>query len=218
MAIIKNNKSLITQNIQRKVFYKPINSNIQKLNTTNKAMTQIWFIQYAQNLSQYINFYGVVSTFGITPSYMYSVPLYFDSIQLPLTIKDTFSGDISIKKSKVNSESKPHRLLYNAIQSLVGVWFYEQNIIFTTVQLDLNRKYSCNLIYYTNDTLYTCTINGSDFKLTDNPTMTSQFDYTYISGIGLYNQNNQLLMIGSLSSPIKNKQGQQLLLRIKLQV
>tara|TARA_R110002153_G_scaffold107999_5_gene248316 strand:+ start:1013 stop:1981 length:969 start_codon:yes stop_codon:yes gene_type:complete len=78
---------------------------------------------------------------------------------------------------------------------------------------DLTINFQSSLRIYENQ--YKCTINENEFQYSLNPTLLSgsnndvYYDYVtgsnftpYISTVGLYNESNELLMVGKLSSPI----------------
>lgn len=78
---------------------------------------------------------------------------------------------------------------------------------------NLSVKFSSSLRIYENQ--YKCTINENEFQYSLNPTLlsgslndvyydfvTGSFFTPYITTVGLYNESNELLMIGKLSNPI----------------
>lgn len=65
---------------------------------------------------------------------------------------------------------------------------------------------------------------GQEFNLTENPTGTDPFSHqqlltdpaTYISAVGLYNDNNELIAIGKLSSPVRKDADHDLRAQVRL--
>ena len=78
---------------------------------------------------------------------------------------------------------------------------------------NLSVKFSSSLRIYENQ--YKCTINENEFQYSLNPTLlsgslndvyydfvTGSFFTPYVTTVGLYNESNELLMVGKLSNPI----------------
>ena len=136
-------------------------------------------------------------------------------------LKDDGDGNVVIDSiSGASSEG--------SVGDVAGQIFYSHGItVFTTSSaaslgrsvsnlsnLDgLTIDFQSSLRIYENQ--YKCTINENEFQYSLNPTLLSgsnndvYYDYVtgsnftpYISTVGLYNENNELLMVGKLSSPI----------------
>jgi len=115
------------------------------------------------------------------------------------------------------------------VDDIVGQVFYSHGIaVFTTGSLatigsematsltnldNLDIRFSSSIRIYEHQ--YKCTINENEFQYSQNKTLLSgslddvYYDYVtgsfftpYISTVGLYNENNELLVVGKLSNPI----------------
>ncbi len=78
-----------------------------------------------------------------------------------------------------------------------------------------------------NSTIYYCRVNHGDFNYSTNPTYTSgskivvkdnstDQPVSYITGIGLYSADNELLAVAKLSEPIKKTPENELTFRVRL--
>ena len=115
-----------------------------------------------------------------------------------------------------------------SVGDVVGQIFYSHGIsVFTTSSVaalgkqmftisnldDLTISFQSSLRIYENQ--YKCTINENEFQFSLNPTLlsgskndvyydfvTGSFFTPYVTTVGLYNESNELLMVGKLSNPI----------------
>ena len=115
-----------------------------------------------------------------------------------------------------------------SVGDVVGQIFYSHGIsvfttssvanlgkqMFTISNLDgLTISFQSSLRIYENQ--YKCTINENEFQFSLNPTLlsgslndvyydfvTGSFFTPYVTTVGLYNESNELLMVGKLSNPI----------------
>ena len=78
-----------------------------------------------------------------------------------------------------------------------------------------------------NSTVYFCRANNNEFNYSSNPSFTSASQIvvksnpsdpstTYITSVGLYSADNQLLAVGKLSEPIKKTSASEFTLRVRL--
>ena len=78
-----------------------------------------------------------------------------------------------------------------------------------------------------NSTIYFCRINHNDFNYSSNPTylsgskirtkrQASDNPVTYITTVGLYSADRELLAVGKISEPLKNDPTQDMTLRVRL--
>ncbi len=78
-----------------------------------------------------------------------------------------------------------------------------------------------------NSTIYFCRINHNEFNYSSNPTFTSagrlvvknnvtDLPVTYITTVGLYSPDNELLAVAKLSEPIRKDPNTELTLRVRL--
>ena len=76
-------------------------------------------------------------------------------------------------------------------------------------------------------TLYFCRINNTDFNYSTNPTYVSSSKVvikesaldqpvSYVTTVGLYGANNELLAVGKLSEPLKKTPNNEMTLRVRL--
>lgn len=147
---------------------------------------------------------------------------YTSSGGLGLKVVDDGDGNLIINSISGSSSS--------SINDVVGQIFYSHGIAtFTTKSLtdlgndvtlssnanldNLQIKFSSSITIYENQ--YKCTINENEFQYSLNSTLLSgslddvYYDYVtgsfftpYISTVGLYNEQNELLVVGKLSNPI----------------
>ena len=78
-----------------------------------------------------------------------------------------------------------------------------------------------------NSSIYFCRINHNDYNYSTNPTYlsgskivvktkTTDEPVAYITTVGLYNDNNELLATGKLSEPLKKTPANEITLRVRL--
>ena len=117
---------------------------------------------------------------------------------------------------------------YGEVGDVVGQIFYSHGIVVSPTSSlaalgrnmanlsnldDLTISFQSSLRIYENQ--YKCTINENEFQFSLNPTLlsgskndvyydfvTGSFFTPYVTTVGLYNESNELLMVGKLSNPI----------------
>ena len=78
-----------------------------------------------------------------------------------------------------------------------------------------------------NSTVYFCRLNHSEFNYSSNPSYTSASQIvvknnptdppvSYVTSVGLYSPDNQLLAVGKLSEPLKKSPSNEFTLRLRL--
>ena len=78
-----------------------------------------------------------------------------------------------------------------------------------------------------NSTVYFCRANSNEFNYSSNPTYLSSSQIrvknvstdnpvSYITTVGLYGANNELLAVGKLSEPLKKTPADEFVLRVRL--
>ena len=78
-----------------------------------------------------------------------------------------------------------------------------------------------------NSTIYHCRVQGGDFNYSTNPSYLSQSKIvvksqstddpvSYITGVGLYSENGELLAVAKLSEPIKNNPNSDFTIKVRL--
>lgn len=163
---------------------------------------------------------GVFSRFD--PSFQGSLSYNRD---LPITYDDTITvGNISRNKtgeslipgtvSVTGATDDSSGNLVDTNGNIVGNVFYDQGII---VRLDGgDAKVSGGGSYTIYATQYKCTANPHEFNYSLNPTLLSgsntQYDLNivdspefmpYVTTIGLYNENQELMIVAKLAQPVK---------------
>jgi len=78
-----------------------------------------------------------------------------------------------------------------------------------------------------NSTIYHCRVSGNDFNYSTNPTYLdnskirvkengTDAPVSYVTGVGLYSENNELLAVAKLSQPIKNSLDKDFTIKVRL--
>ena len=78
-----------------------------------------------------------------------------------------------------------------------------------------------------NSTIYFCRVNHNDFNYSSNPTyldsgeirvkkVISDAPISYITSVGLYSANNELLAVAKLSEPLRKDPTNEMVLRVRL--
>jgi len=78
-----------------------------------------------------------------------------------------------------------------------------------------------------NSTIYFCRVNHGDFNFSSNPTYTeaskivvktnpTDMPVSYVTAVGLYSSDNELLAVGKLSEPLKKDPSNELTIRVRL--
>ena len=89
----------------------------------------------------------------------------------------------------------------------------------------INIKF--NNVTELNSTIYHCRVAGADFNYSTNPTYLSQSKIvvkdeasndpvSYITGVGLYSENGELLAVAKLSEPVKNTPDSDFTIKVRL--
>ena len=92
---------------------------------------------------------------------------------------------------------------------------------------DRTTNISFNNTIELNSTIYFCRINHNEFNYSANPTYVSgsklvvknnvnDLPITYITTVGLYSSDNELLAVAKLSEPIRKDPNTELTLRVRL--
>ena len=89
------------------------------------------------------------------------------------------------------------------------------------------RNIKFNNVTELNSTIYHCRVAGADFNYSTNPTYLSQSKIvvkneasnepvSYITGVGLYSENGELLAVAKLSEPVKNTPDSDFTIKVRL--
>jgi len=109
-----------------------------------------------------------------------------------------------------NTDSRNDRLLYNTIKS--GSYFQAKRHEEITSRHYFVRATAGEFNATTNETYYTQSIAGTRQVI---PGLRSD-PKTYITTVGLYNTNNELLAVAKLSKPILKSKSREALIKVKL--
>jgi hypothetical protein len=154
------------------------------------------------------------------------VKLFGENI-VPTTFKITYTSSIGTEYDVIDDGEG--NVILTQTGDIVGQIFYSHGMaVFTTGSMaylggemssnlanlnNLSINFSSSFRIYENQ--YKCTINENEFQYSLNPTLlsnslsdtykdyiTGSFFTPYITTVGLYNEKNELLMVGKLSNPI----------------
>ena len=118
---------------------------------------------------------------------------------------------------------------FNLASSVTGYNFVTGSTIAATADAIRSRIYniSYNNTTELNSTIYFCRINHNDFNYSSNPTYltgsklrvktrAADAPVTYITSVGLYSADNELLAVAKLSEPLRKDPTNELTLRVRL--
>ncbi len=108
--------------------------------------------------------------------------------------------------------------------------FYEGTYSITGVADDVRKRWIDNDFNNTtelNSTIYFCRVNNNEFNYSSNPTylssskivtknVSSDPSVSYITTVGLYSADNELLAVAKLSEPLRKDQTNEVTLRVRL--
>lgn len=178
------------------------------------------FENYLQSSTTQSRFFPTGSNADIS---VISIPVtLFGENIVPTTFELTYTSSLS---EMFNIVDDGEGNLINENQIVGQIFYSHGNIIFTSGSLstlgtdvesnldNLKVNFSSSLTLYENQ--YKCVITENEFLFSQNPTLLSgslddqYYDFVtgsiftpYITTVGLYNDINELLLVGKLSSPI----------------
>ena len=121
------------------------------------------------------------------------------------------SGSIGlVTKSGSNSDDRNHRTFYQAIKD--GAYFQAKRQEEITSRHYFVRATAGDFNATTNETFYTESVSGIKKVI---PGLRTD-PKTYITTVGMYNDNNELLAIAKLSQPILKSKSREALIKVKL--
>jgi len=156
------------------------------------------------------------------------------------------AGHYGILKDNASSPSKVGLIYYdagiivlskemfpNTITDFDGgstrdITFQEKSIDEISTQMRKRIKnIKFNNVTELNSTIYHCRITGADFNYSTNPTYLSQSKIvvkdnsssppvSYVTGVGLYSENGELLAVAKLSEPVKNTKDSDFTIKVRL--
>lgn len=164
----------------------------------------------------------------------------FLSSSLRRTIVDDGRGGLYISGSIISGSNSYEGVKWNK----VGNVFYSEGLLVLTDPslIDLGEYRSTSALHMTNDLVqlrfagieriptkvFMCRVDGAEFNASENPTY-SNFNsatgrreiiredaVTYITSVGLYNEEHELVGVAKVAQPIRNREKDRLNLRIKL--
>lgn len=173
--------------------------------------------------------YAVLYTSSATPNVNSGVGLlYYQAGVAVLTASSTLftqSTTVGLGKRFLPDSSQANANLINSniiafmtggtIQNMCNAMRYRTNNVFFNNTTKINS------------TVYFVRLNHNEFNYSSNPTYTSGSKIVvktkskdkptaYVTGIGLYSADNELLAVGKLSEPLKKEAGQEIVLRGKI--
>jgi hypothetical protein len=136
---------------------------------------------------------------------------YIPSGSIQLNITDDGNGNLTSKGDVVGQIFYSHGIAVFTTGAMAGLGG-EMSASLSNLD-SLSVSFSSSLRIY--ESQYKCTINENEFQFSLNPTLlsgslddvyydfvTGSFFTPYITTVGLYNESNELLIVGKLSNPI----------------
>lgn len=143
-----------------------------------------------------------------------------ETIQMIAVDRNVFGAQIlptslRLSSSYIATDDGKGNLISGSTQ--IGNVFYSHGIIIISHQSNQTITYPLNLQFKNEHTIYenyiTCKVEESEFNLSYNPSLTdsssSLYGYTsgsnftpYVTTIGLYNDDNELLLVAKVSTPL----------------
>ena len=119
--------------------------------------------------------------------------------------------------------------MFSSTSGQTGFNFVTASTIEATANAIRNRIYNLSFNNSTelNSSIYFCRVNHNDFNYSSNPTYLSgskirvknstvDNPVTYLTTIGLYSADNELLAVAKLSEPLKKDPSTEMTLRVRL--
>jgi len=162
--------------------------------------------------------YGAQNDYRVnSPSGEYGV-LYTSSVASPGTGVGLIYYQAGVAVITSSAEIFPSASNFNSVYSITGTGDYvrsvwKNNLLNNTTEL--------------NSTIYFCRANNNEFNYSSNPTylsgskirtknVSSDPSVSYITSVGLYSADNELLAVAKISEPLKKDQTNELTLRVRL--
>jgi len=156
--------------------------------------------------------YGILYTSSATPNANSGVGLLYYQAGVAVLTGSIFDGDMG---PGVTSGS------YNALATGSNINVMADSIRNRLVDIDFNNTVELN------STIYFCRANHNEFNYSANPTYLSQSQIrvknttsdnpvSYITTVGLYSSDNELLAVAKLSEPLKKDPNTELTIRVRL--
>jgi hypothetical protein len=131
------------------------------------------------------------------------------------------SGAIALSASLDKNTATPSNLDFNAVLTGSTLDIFAENIRNRIYNIQFNNTTELN------STIYFCRASHNDFNYSSNPTYlsgskmrvkttTQESPVSYITTIGLYSADNELLAVAKLSEPLKKTPETELTLRVRL--
>ena len=156
--------------------------------------------------------YAVLYTSSATPNADSGVGLLYYQAGVAVLTGSIFDGDMG---AGVTSGS------YDALATGSNINVMADSIRNRLVDIDFNNTVELN------STIYFCRANHNEFNYSANPTYLSQSQIrvkntttdnpvSYITTVGLYSSDNELLAVAKLSEPLKKDPNTELTIRVRL--
>lgn len=174
------------------------------------------FYNYLNTTLRYERFFPTASNSSVgvisVPVKLYGERIQPESFQFEVSgslIYDDGEGNLLSGSMIVGSITYQHGLAIITTGSVKGQNLTSESVTNTNVTCSFSSSYT---IY---ETQYKCTINQNEFKFTQNPSaisesiqgtlynyLTGSYFSPYVTTVGLYNENQDLLAVGKLSQPL----------------
>lgn len=192
------------QNIQHKI--QDIGVFVKDDNVISNINVQLIFKKY-EEYNDTIKSFNVIYTLNIQNK------IGFDTYQIKSKNIEVNSGDIYT----IQTYSDIGYVIIDNNKSVVGIFDIQSNILFTSINDLSDTQIDVILYSYIPSRLYNLIINGNQFNITNNITK-GKTKSNYITTIGMYNENNQLLVIVRLSNPLQKSTGIGFTIPVKIEI
>ena len=150
-------------------------------------------------------------------SYQRNLPVEYDGSVSVVSISTREMGESIVPGTVVGTDFTDDATgnIIDGSGNIIGNIFYDQGIIVRTDDEDASRIYFTGS-YTVYSTQYKCTAGANEFNYSLNPTLLSgsstQYDLDivdspefmpYVTTVGLYNENQELMMVGKLAQAVK---------------
>lgn len=138
------------------------------------------------------------------------------------------NGELLIKSASIQTKRTP--------ATASGAWHLSSNadMLYTSISgaMSVGHPFIAKTVEIKMPSYYFVRINNDEFNYTTNPSyyrdkdrflrkehlMKSPYEFTYITTIGLYNNDGDLLAVAKLSKPIKKTPSTELVIKVKLDI
>jgi len=165
--------------------------------------------------------YGIIYTSSATPSAAGGVGLLFYQAGIVALTSSIFLSEFGAPGDETNVASHPNIQGIRWAQTASTIEQLSDGFRHTLYDIDFNNTIELN------SAIYFCRVNHNEFNYSSNPSYVSgskivvknnvsDLPLTYITSIGLYSPDNELLAVAKLSEPIRKDPNTELTLRVRL--